>query len=67
MHGVRCFPRSRSRPAAYIWGTSFPLATWRPPMRLMLRDGEPFTAQPETLLPAQRLFLVTGGTPVSRY
>jgi hypothetical protein len=37
----------------------------RPPRRLMLRDGGPFTAPTRDL--AQRLFLITGGTPVSRY
>ena len=31
---------------------------WRPPRRLMLRDGGPFTAPTRDL--AQRLFLVTG-------
>jgi hypothetical protein len=37
----------------------------RPPRRLMLRDGGPFTAPTRDL--AQHIFLVTGGTPVSRY
>ena len=37
----------------------------QPPRWLMLRDGGPFTAPTRDL--AQRLFLVTGGTPVSRY
>jgi hypothetical protein len=37
------------------------------PRRLMLRDGELFAAQPETSPLAQRLYLVTRGTPISRY
>jgi hypothetical protein len=37
------------------------------PRRLMLRDGEPFSAQPETSPLAQCLYLATRGTPVSRY
>jgi hypothetical protein len=30
MLGVRCFPRSRSRPTACIWSMPFPFAMWRP-------------------------------------
>jgi hypothetical protein len=67
MHGVRCFPRSRSGPTACIRGTSFSLGHVATPRQLMLRDGEPLTAQPETFPPAQRLYLVTRGNPVSRY
>jgi hypothetical protein len=37
------------------------------PGRLMWRGGELFSTQPETSLLAQRLYLVTRGTPVSRY
>jgi hypothetical protein len=35
--------------------------------RLMLHDGEPLAAQLEALPLARRLYLVTRGTPVSRY
>jgi hypothetical protein len=33
----------------------------------MLHDGEPLAVQLEALPPARRLYLVTRGTPVSRY
>ena len=67
MHRVRCFPHSRSGHTACIRGTSFSLGHVATPRRLMLRDGELFAAQPETSPLAQRLYLVTRGTPISRY
>jgi hypothetical protein len=67
MHGVRCFPRGRPGPTACIRSTLFSLGRVATPRRLMLHDSEPLAAQLESLPPARRLYLVTRGTPVSRY
>jgi hypothetical protein len=64
--GVLCFPCSRSGPTACILEHVPFLDHVATPGRLMWRGGELFSAQPETS-PAQRLHLVTRGTPVSRY
>jgi hypothetical protein len=45
----------------------FSLGRVATPRRLMLHDGEPLAAQLEALPPTRRLYLVTRGTPVSRY
>jgi hypothetical protein len=67
MHGVRCFPRGRPGPTACIRSMLLSLGRVATLRRLMLHDGEPLTAQLEALPPARRLYLVTRGTPISRY